>query len=320
MICGASFLDTGELRNIEFFRHVSTESIEGILEACSIRELQTGEVLLGPGQVNSDIYFVLSGRLRMHPLSLESPPQAVLGVGDSIGALSLTDKALPGAFAVADEPCRLLVMKEEILWALARASHEAAYSLLHAVAKRLRQADGAISEAVAAKEEYLSNGALDALTGLYNRHWLRNSLPRHMTRCAMSGKPLCIILIDLDHFKQFNHAHGYLCGDKALQTVGRVFLDNLRITEAAARYGGDEFLILLPEVNAEKARKVAERLREATKRAIAVLPDGRTLPPVTLSLGIAQAQPGDSPETLLTAAIAALQQAKEAGRDRTAGG
>ncbi len=304
-----------ELKRLHLLEYVSLDSIEGVLSACTVMELKPEEVLIASGQPNHNLYLLLSGRVRVHLISPDGPPLVYLHPGESVGEMSIIDHSPTSAYVIADTACRMLVMREEIVWSIMRASHEAALSLLLTITKRLRHANGVICEGIEFDREFHHYGTVDPLTGLYNRYWLNNSLDRHMSRCSIDRHPFSIILIDIDRFKEFNDRYGHLCGDKALRAVCRAFLENLRITEMAARYGGDEFVILLPDLDIGKARIVAERLRRAVEDVSIVLSDGRTLPPPTISLGIAQAEPEQTPEALLTSADAALYRAKGRGRN-----
>ena len=122
--------EEGELRRLHLFRFVHLDTIKGLLDACTIRTLTPGEILLAPGEGNRTLYGVLTGRLRVHLGSPENEPLAVLGPGETAGELSVIDHEPTSAFVVADEPCRLLVMEEDILWSLVHSSHAAACNLL----------------------------------------------------------------------------------------------------------------------------------------------------------------------------------------------
>ncbi len=154
----------------------------------------------------------------------------------------------------------------------------------------------------------------DSLTGIGNRRALDEALSHLLDRGGLLRPArFAVVLFDIDHFKAYNDAHGHLVGDAALAHLGDVLRRATRGSDMAFRYGGEEFLLLLPEMNLAGALAVAERVRlaAAEKRA-----DG--MPPVTLSGGVAIFHPGDGrdPEPLLRRADAALYLAKRAGRDR----
>jgi diguanylate cyclase (GGDEF)-like protein len=145
----------------------------------------------------------------------------------------------------------------------------------------------------------------DDLTGLYSRRRLYEELDRDMHRAARTGEPLSLVMIDLDDFKAFNDASGHLAGDRHLKEAARRWGAELRATDLLARFGGEEFIVLMPNASIEKAVLVADRLRGAT-------PNGQTA-----SAGAVRWEPGEDALGLIARADAALYEAKQAGRDRT---
>lgn len=156
----------------------------------------------------------------------------------------------------------------------------------------------------------------DPLTGLYNRRYLDETLDRELSRVARKRLPLGVIMLDIDHFKQFNDTHSHAAGDALLQQVGRCLLASVRAGDIACRYGGEEFLLVLPEASLEVTSQRAEHVRRAGRR-LHVEFQGTQLEAVTFSLGVA-AFPlhGETGTAVLGAADAALYEAKRAGRDR----
>ena len=303
------------LQNMELFHLVPLEAIEGILAASRIINLRKGELLLHLDQSNDSLFLILSGSLSVRLHSLKSEPVDYLLPGECTGELSLIDKKGVSAFVVAENDSCLLVLDEELLWSLVQVSHAASCNLLKIVTRRLRNANRKISSRIHLEEEIHRYGTLDALTGIHNRYWFDKILPRLARRLEKAGKPLSLIMFDIDHFKEFNDQHGHICGDKAINTVGQILMENLRTDELAARFGGDEFLILLPELNLDQAELVAERIRKKILNTAIKMGDGSIYPPVTVSLGLAQAGKGQTPEQLLADADAALYRAKQSGRN-----
>ena len=164
--------------------------------------------------------------------------------------------------------------------------------------------------------EHEYNATVDSLTGLYNRRWLDNMLNRMVYRCQTSGVDFSVLMIDIDHFKNFNDEHGHLAGDAALRHVSQTLLQNLRPEDHLARYGGEELFAMLPGHDTHTAMTVSERLRQAVSEAEIQLQDGRQLPPVTVSIGVASLGKGQQPAELLSSADEALYRAKNAGRNR----
>lgn len=146
----------------------------------------------------------------------------------------------------------------------------------------------------------------DALTGLPNRRGWREQAPLLLAEHASSDKPLSLLFIDLDHFKQRNDQYGHAAGDETLNRVGQLLGERLA-AGLAARLGGEEFVCLLPGLDTQETALFAQSLREA----LAVHPD-----PLTFSGGIAQWRPGEDLTELLARGDAAMYRAKQAGRDR----
>jgi diguanylate cyclase (GGDEF)-like protein len=158
----------------------------------------------------------------------------------------------------------------------------------------------------------------DSLTGLRNRRFAEWFLARELERVRRHGNRLSVCLADIDHFKRVNDEHGHPIGDSALRHVAQLLAAPVRKTDAAARWGGEEFLIGLAQVPLGGAQALAERLRATIEATPLVLPNGRLLE-LTVSIGVAEIVRTDiSPEDLVAAADRALYQAKDGGRNRVA--
>jgi diguanylate cyclase (GGDEF)-like protein/PAS domain S-box-containing protein len=156
----------------------------------------------------------------------------------------------------------------------------------------------------------------DGLTGLYNRRYLDDALNRELHRAERSGKPVSVLMIDIDHFKHFNDKHGHDAGDFALSALARAIMKNIRPSDIACRYGGEELAVVLPEATLDCARERAEKLRLAI-RDTNLTHLGQTLPAPTASFGVSvYPANGTKPADLLKAADQALYRAKQEGRDR----
>jgi len=165
--------------------------------------------------------------------------------------------------------------------------------------------------------ETLRNQSIrDPLTGLFNRRYMEETLERELRRAERSGGALGVVMLDLDRFKMFNDTYGHDCGDMLLRELGGVLKSVIRVGDVACRYGGEEFVLILPGADTEITRQRAERLRESVKRLF-VSHRGQSVGSITLSAGIAAfPQHGSTGEVLLQAADAALYRAKSEGRDR----
>jgi two-component system cell cycle response regulator len=166
-------------------------------------------------------------------------------------------------------------------------------------------------------EQSLSLALTDSLTGLYNRRYLLSHLKRLMQDTAHRQKPLSVLMLDVDHFKQVNDTFGHAVGDLALQHLTEVMRSNVRNVDTVARLGGEEFVIVMPDTHESFAVRIADRLRQRIADTPMALPDGRALS-VTVSIGCAMrdSPDDDSLDALMQRADAALYRAKGAGRNR----
>ena len=156
----------------------------------------------------------------------------------------------------------------------------------------------------------------DGLTGLYNRRYLEDALNRELHRAERSGKPVSVVMVDIDHFKRFNDKFGHDAGDFVLSAIARVISKVIRPSDIACRYGGEELAIVLPEADLECARARVEQLRLAIRNSN-LTHLGQILPSPTASFGLAvYPTNGTKPAELLKAADQALYRAKQDGRDR----
>ncbi len=197
---------------------------------------------------------------------------------------------------------------------------------LHDTREALRQSEQALQHANEALYTRLEENRMlqarlseqahrDPLTGLYNRRYLDATLQRELARCQREGLPLSLVLVDLDHFKQINDRWGHPVGDQVLCQLADRLSAQARLADVACRYGGEEFLVLLPGMPAEVALQRAEGWRAGF--AASRVQHGAASIHATLSAGVATyPQDGSSPQALIGAADRALYQAKSAGRDR----
>jgi diguanylate cyclase (GGDEF)-like protein len=186
------------------------------------------------------------------------------------------------------------------------------HSLEQAVGRRTRE----LAEANARLAQL---AVTDGLTGLYNHRHFHERLVLEAERSTRSGLPLALCMIDVDHFKRYNDAHGHPAGDEVLRQLARLLADGRRVNDFVARYGGEEFAVVLVDTPKLTAYQLAEKLRERVA-AHAFQADGRPVgaeAPLSISVGVA-ALPDDAAdaESLVRAADEALYEAKAAGRDR----
>jgi diguanylate cyclase (GGDEF)-like protein len=164
--------------------------------------------------------------------------------------------------------------------------------------------------------EQLRDQALrDPLTGLYNRRYLEETIERELARAARNNRPVAIVMCDLDHFKLVNDTHGHMAGDEVLRVFAELLKTHARGSDIVCRFGGEEFVMFLPDMPPAVAYQRAEKLR--TELAAKRITVGAAVIQVTASFGVAAfPENGKTMDSLINAVDAAMYQAKEAGRDR----
>jgi diguanylate cyclase (GGDEF)-like protein len=166
------------------------------------------------------------------------------------------------------------------------------------------------------RQRVADTGTMDALTRTPNRRGITASLLDAMAYANRYGHPLSVALVDLDLLRDINAGLGRKAGDRALQSVAAVFTDALRMPDRAGRFGGEEFLVILPNTVLKNAVRIAERLRDGVEQSGSANSGSKL--PVTVSIGVAQFRKGEDLERFLSRVDKALSAAKSSGRNRVA--
>jgi diguanylate cyclase (GGDEF)-like protein len=303
------------IRDLQLFRDADGPAVARALADCLLVRLAKGEAL--EDGLRARLYIVLAGSLAVEAALGEGNVDRILP-GESVGEQSVLDDAANLDAIVALEDSELLVIEPDRVWQLIDGHNGVARNLLRLLSFRIRATNARLRRRQKVGEFYRQLSFNDGLTGLYNRAWLNEVLPKLVARARQEGAPLSLVMIDLDHFKRFNDTHGHIAGDSALCAAAGVIRAGLRPTDFAVRYGGEEMMAILPATPQPQALMVAERLCARMREAI-VFDDMRLpLPHVTGSFGVATLLPGQDERDLIDTADAALYRAKEAGRDRIA--
>ncbi|MBU1077590.1 MAG: sensor domain-containing diguanylate cyclase, partial [Spirochaetes bacterium] len=210
----------------------------------------------------------------------------IMARGEMLGVIYLDNHLVTGLF------------KERDLWVLDLISNQAGVSIENALLYKRAVTDG--------------------LTGLYNRIFFDNYLINSVNEALRYKKNLSLIIIDIDHFKEFNDNYGHQTGDEVIKRVSSSLLKNVRTSDIAARYGGDEFVVILPETDTKGGKIAAEKIREAVlKNKIMFKKKGKEKElTITLSMGVASLARDDDRLGLISKADKALYISKEKGRNR----
>ncbi len=309
--------DTTELYRLKVMQGVDLGAVEELLESCEVRLLTPGDVLLSRGQTNRSMFMILEGALTVHLEGPQSDSVATLETGQTVGELSLLEGVPASAFVVAAHPSRLLELDEKRFWDLIYASHDFTVNLMVLLSQRLRANNSTVSTNIQLQREHKRNASIDGLTGLYNRRWIEEALPRFVTRYGrVGGQSLAILMLDIDFFKKVNDTFGHPAGDYVIVSVAKALRENLRPADLVARYGGEEYLVILPDTDGAQARQVGERLRGAVEGMVLQHDGSPDLHGVTISVGGVCLAPGQSMTEFVDGADRALYDSKHNGRNR----
>lgn len=310
--------DIGVLSRLQLFRNVDmqNQALLDLLQVCRYRHLDTDQVVLSTKEENCFLYIVIKGRLVVQIGDFDDIPLVTIEPGECVGEMSIIDSRIPSAEVKASEKTMLLVIEQDILWRMVSVSHEIARNLLYIMSERVRYSNLVIADSLEMQRKYQRFAMTDALTGLHNRGWLDDAFDREIKRSERDQLTLSLIMIDVDNFKDYNDKYGHLAGDQVLIAVANAIRSPLRPNDLVARFGGEEFSVLLPETSIENAEIIANRLRNSVSNTDPGMLDGKPLPGVTISLGIAGFKPGFQLETMIAAADVAMYHAKRNGRNR----
>lgn len=294
---------------------VDIEANWDLLENSPARELMPNYCLLEKHQRDRVMYIVLEGKLKAYLAAEQEQEIAQFETGQTVGELSVIDGASTSALVVAVETSVVLEINEDTYWRLAQASKEFCKNMMVMLASRLRSNNYSLSENRRLQQKYQKESTIDGLTGLFNRRWLDDKLRSLVIRARRDHYPLTILILDIDHFKRFNDEFGHSAGDLVIQAVTKTFSGNVRPLDLSARFGGEEFCVLLPYTNIAGGKVAAERIRQLVEETVVTI-EGIELPKITISAGVACLRPEENQAELIGRADKALYQAKENGRNR----
>ncbi|HYD94830.1 MAG TPA: GGDEF domain-containing protein [Noviherbaspirillum sp.] len=311
-----------DIAAIHLFEGAARQQVAALIADCPVKRVCAREVVHDGPHKGGCLYVVLQGALDVlhtdaRDIRMDNVITKVLP-GECVGELSVLDGEATPDRIVARVDSDLLVIEADVLWKLIDESNGIARNLLRLLSFRIRAANAQLRRRQKVGEFYRQLSMVDGLTGLQNRAWLNDNLPTMIENAHTVNSPLSVIMVDLDHFKQFNDVHGHVSGDHALQVAARVISAGLRPSDFAARFGGEELIVILPATHQKSALLVAQRLCERLRQAVVFSTASRPLPHITASFGVATLEPEQNAEALISAADAALYRAKQDGRDRVA--
>jgi len=308
LICGITTTATGLYLSEINFNDRFKDQYLSVPQSLVSMTIQLGGIYLAP-EVGFYFIFILFIVLSFGALMMNARGTAIVWTYSTIGLtvlLLMTDNAIAMPMATWTE--RALVLACAVT-ALGRCASTGLYgsSMREALYKR-----GNELKAAHAKIEELAQ--VDELTGLLNRRYIMGSLNEEIARAQRTRAACSVAIIDLDFFKRINDQFGHPVGDEVLRTFAITVFANLRITDTLGRYGGEEFLMILPDTAKDEAVETLNRLRSIVSEVDWAAISGIVI--VTMSAGISEVRPEDSAADVLARVDAALYSAKYAGRNR----
>jgi diguanylate cyclase (GGDEF)-like protein len=311
------------LQNVELFSLLSEEEIGRIIKSLQSLEKEADEVLFKEGDEGNELFIVMSGKVASYVMLPKGVKREIAEFkpGDFFGEMSIFENTNRSATCYTKEKCLLLSLRERDLFELILYDPEIAikimYRMLNITADRLLDRSEFLSDMVQWGEEARKRAITDELTGIYNRRFLDDSLVDYFEKAKNNGKPLSLIMLDIDNFKDYSAIFNQKQINNIILEVASVFKKHLRENDIAARYGGDEFTVIMPDTNLKSAFRIAEEIRIAVGGL--QLPNAlkKNIRQITISQGIASyPENTDDLDTLKVKADKALYKAKLEGRDR----
>lgn len=304
---------------IQLLEWMDRQNPETLLE----RNCQPGEIILPEGEQSDMFYVIRSGQTVVIKGELEAPTViGFRGTGDAIGEMGLLENLPRSATVIALEPVALWGLRRETFHRFLAENPAFGLSLMSMLSGRIRESDeerlrGYVRERQ--KEEVLEDlsklATFDSLTGLFNRRSLDELLRDEIIRAIQNDSSVGVIMADIDHFKQINDTHGHQAGDLMLQAGAGIFRQFVRTADSVCRYGGEEFVIIMPGASLDVLARCAEKIRVGFA-AYRLNYQGASIC-ATISLGAASfPQHGKNGTEVLGRADQALYQAKRSGRNR----
>ena len=305
-------VDLDILAGLRFFEEVDLEACRDLLSTGQIITMGPGYVLLPAGQLNNRVFFVLEGQLRLHPESADNKPFGIIDVGLSAG-LDCAISGKPNAdYLVAAEHTQVLALELDVILALNKRNHAASRNYTELLTIYLK-GHSFIPIGLQGSGSVHGTGFIDELTGLHNNRWLEKMLPRYVSRCTVSQLPLSMLMFEIDKLTELAEKRGTDLVEKCVSTIGHLIFDHARVTDLAVRDGDNRFIVLMPESDLDAARELARRIKDIAGRTVIPTSEIHKLPPMTLSMGIAQLEGLLTDLEFMEKTEKLLQQAKNVG-------
>ncbi len=287
------------------------------------RAYEAGEIIMRENQPGDLFYIIRSGQTVVFKGDLQSP--AILGfrsTGEAIGEMALLENLPRSATVIALNKVTLWAFSPEMFFSFLQENPAFSINLMNMLSSRIRKSDMELmrgyareKEQVVALETLSRQATHDPLTGLFNRRYLDQILFGEIDHARQSGSLMGILMADVDHFKQINDKYGHMAGDLMLREAGSLMKSCVRTADIVCRYGGEEFVIVMPGASEKNVSKCAEEIRSRFEEHSVMA--GEQKIQATISLGVAiYPLHGASVDEVFVNADRAMYQAKREGRNR----
>ena len=305
------------------FSLLTVEEIMRIIDLMRYIDIDEEKILFNEGDDGNELFIVKSGRIASFVRLPNGNRREIaeFKTGDFFGEMSIFENAPRSATCYAREKSILFSLRERDFFELILYNPDIAtkimYRMLNIATERLQEKSEFLSDMFQWGEEARRRAITDELTGIYNRRYLDDALDEYFEKAKNSNKSMSIMMIDIDHFREINEIYSHEQVDQAIIAVVSTFKKHLREKDIFARYGGDEFTVILPETSLEDAKLIANKIcRDVAALNLVEVFNGDKQQ-VTISLGIASyPESTEDLETLCNIADQSLYKAKEEGKNR----
>lgn len=311
------------LKDLDIFSLLTDIEIPLIQKYLTPIDIPAGKTLFREGDEGNELFIVKSGKVAI-TIGLSDGKQRELrefSRGDFFGEMSIFENAPRSATCIAKERSSLYSLHEKNFFEIMGSSPLTAirimYRMSNITTERLHHTSTFLSDLVRWGEKARKRAITDELTGVYNRHFLEHSLEELFVSSRKGKKPLSLIMVDLDRFREINERYGHKTGDRIILAVVEIFKKNLRKSDFIARYGGDEFCVVMPHTGLEEAEETAWKICREVEGLCVLKDSGGSNEKVTTSQGIASyPESAQDLKALRQKADQALYRSKEGGRNR----
>jgi diguanylate cyclase (GGDEF)-like protein len=311
------------LKNVEIFSDVTPDEIVKIKDYFKLIEIKKDKIIFKEGDIGNELFIIKTGIISLYIDLVNGKTREIarFSTGDFFGEMAIFENAPRSATCKCIENGKLLSLPASNFFYLIESFPEISTKImnkmLNITTQRLQNISEFLSDIVQWGETARRRAITDEMTGLFNRRFLEDTIEDYFNSSRNNKKPLALVMIDMDHFRLINEHYGQKTGDQAICFVADIFKTCLREKDIAARYGGDEFTIILPETNLDDAKKIAEDIKDKVNNIDFLKNSEGPIKMISLSQGVATfPDDGEDLKSVWKKADQALYKAKIDGRNR----